>query len=133
MRAIRVASAALLGIGALALTGCTGPVANGDGGIGGFGYNVQPASVEPGGRLNLPVQGCNDNATVYSGAFEAVTIPRGRGSGTALVDRNVRPGEMYDVTFQCGRRYDTGDSPSRPGAGTTATAVDTAATTAVVA
>jgi hypothetical protein len=103
MRAIRVASAALLGIGALTATACAPAAARGDGGHARFDYNVEPNSVHPGGRINLPVRGCDDDATVYSGAFDnAVTIPRGRTSGTATVGRDARPGTTYDVMFQCG-------------------------------
>jgi hypothetical protein len=104
MRAIRVASAALLGISALTVTACTTAAAHG-GGYSEFNYNVEPNSIAPGGRINLPVRGCDDDATVYSGAFDnAVTIPRGRGAATATVGRDARPGTTYDVTFQCGHR-----------------------------
>jgi hypothetical protein len=106
MRAIRAASAALLGIGALTLTACTSAVANDDGGsLSSFGYNLQPTTIEPGGRLTLPVRGCGENATVFSGVFDTVTVPRGRDSATTTVDWNARPGTTYDVTFQCGRRF----------------------------
>ncbi|MGV9245290.1 hypothetical protein [Streptomyces sp. NPDC003710] len=103
MRAIRVASVALLGVTAL---GCAGPgtVSQGQGNLNSFGYDLQPARIGPGERVNLPVKGCDDNATVHSDAFDTVTIPKGRTYATAVVNRNARPGTDYDVTFQCGRQ-----------------------------
>lgn len=105
MRAIRAISAALLGVGALTLTACTTAVASGDVGNAAFGYNLDPETVSPGGRISLPVRGCNGDATVVSGVFDRVTIPKGRASATATVDRDARPGTSYDVTFQCGHEY----------------------------
>ncbi|MEV6741903.1 hypothetical protein AB0N14_35425 [Streptomyces sp. NPDC051104] len=108
MRAIRLASAAMLGVSALALTACTTAVARGgEAGAGhsGFSYNLEPAAVAPGGRINLPVRGCNGDAKVFSGAFDDdVTIPRGRNSATVTVGRNALPGTTFDVLFQCGHQ-----------------------------
>ncbi|MFF4211831.1 hypothetical protein ACFYZE_21255 [Streptomyces sp. NPDC001796] len=106
MRAIRLASAAVLGVSALALTACTTAVARGgDAGHSSFSYNLEPAAVAPGGRINLPVRGCNGDAKVFSGAFDDdVTIPKGRKSATVRVDRDALPGTTFDVLFQCGHQ-----------------------------
>ncbi|GAA3871913.1 hypothetical protein [Streptomyces lannensis] len=105
MPAIRALSAAMLGLGALALTACTSATAGDDVGNPGFGYNLQPETVAPGGRLSLPVQGCKEEATVTSGVFQTVTVPKGGTSATAVIDRNARPGTSYDVAFRCGHEY----------------------------
>ncbi|MGW7671815.1 hypothetical protein ACWGJX_32620, partial [Streptomyces sp. NPDC054775] len=105
MPAIRALSAAMLGLGALALTACTSAAAGDDVGNPGFGYNLQPETVAPGGRLSLPVQGCKEEATVTSGVFQTVTVPKGGTSATAVIDRNARPGTSYDVAFRCGHEY----------------------------
>ncbi|GAA3815649.1 hypothetical protein [Streptomyces chiangmaiensis] len=105
MRAIRALSAATLGLSALALTACTSAAASDDVGNPTFGYNLQPDTIAPGGRLSLPVQGCKEEATVTSGVFQTVTIPKGGTSATAVIDRNARPGTSYDVTFRCGHQY----------------------------
>ncbi|MDT0469555.1 hypothetical protein [Streptomyces gibsoniae] len=103
MRAIRVASVALLGVTALACT-APGSVAGGGGNYNSFGYDLQPTRIGPGERVNLPIRGCQDNATVFSDAFDTVTIPKGRSAATATVNKNARPGADYDVTFQCGHQ-----------------------------
>ena len=50
----------------------------------------------------LRVNGCHHRTTVSSGVFDTVTIPRRQSSATATVDRDARPGAVYEVTFQCG-------------------------------
>ena len=104
MRAIRVASAALLGITALALTA---PVAiardDGTRDITSFGFDVSPTTIAAGGRVTVSVNGCKSDAKVSSGVFDTVTIPRGQGSATAIVDWDAKPGAVYEVTFQCGK------------------------------
>ncbi|MGA6221887.1 hypothetical protein ACPESV_16345 [Streptomyces umbrinus] len=104
MRAIRVASAALLGMTALTLTA---PVAaaRDDGeerNITSFGFNVSPTTIAAGGRVSLSVNGCKSDTKVSSGVFDTVTIPKGQGSATATVDWDAKPGAVYEVTFQCG-------------------------------
>ncbi|MCH0564538.1 MULTISPECIES: hypothetical protein [unclassified Streptomyces] len=104
MHAIRVATAALLGAGALALSA---PVAVATGGsdITPFGFSVTPSTVAAGGRVELQVErdhgGCKGPVTVTSGVFDTVTIRRGHSSATATVDRDARPGAEYRVTFTC--------------------------------
>ncbi|MEU6219003.1 hypothetical protein ABZ845_15975 [Streptomyces sp. NPDC047022] len=106
MRAIRAISATLLGVGALAsLTACTTAAASNNVSGAAFSYKLTPETVSPGGRLSLPVRGCNGDATVVSGVFSQVTIPKGQSTATATVDKNARPGTSYDVTFQCGHEY----------------------------
>ncbi|WP_405877858.1 hypothetical protein OG762_04025 [Streptomyces sp. NBC_01136] len=115
MHAIGVASAALLGVTALTLSASAALAGNGDeSGDGGrdsgrgnsnitsFGFNVQPQTIEAGGRLRLNAESCNSVARVSSEVFDAVSIPRGQSSATALIDRGVRAGAVYEVTFQCG-------------------------------
>ncbi|SEF15734.1 hypothetical protein [Streptomyces sp. Ag109_O5-10] len=112
MRPIRVASAALLGLGALALcapvilasdTGGSGR----DGGRAGdtsFGFRITPTTVTAGGRVSLHLDrgsGCRGAATVTSGLFDTVRIPSGRNSGTATVDRTAKSQSSYRVTFNC--------------------------------
>ncbi|MET7697444.1 hypothetical protein [Streptomyces sp. NPDC005485] len=110
MRAIRVASAALLGMTALTFTA---PVAvagdghgdgHGDGNnnITSFGFSVQPSTIAAGGRVTLSVDGCGHDAKVSSGVFDTVTIPKGQPSATTMVDWDAKPGALYEVTFQCG-------------------------------
>ncbi|MDQ0947841.1 hypothetical protein QFZ24_001764 [Streptomyces phaeochromogenes] len=103
MRAIRVASAALLGMTALTLTA---PVAaardDGERNITSFGFNVSPTTIAAGGRVSLSVNGCKSDTKVSSGVFDTVTIPKGQGSATATVDWDAKPGAVYEVTFQCG-------------------------------
>ncbi|WP_406432726.1 hypothetical protein OHB00_08080 [Streptomyces sp. NBC_00631] len=110
MRAIRVTSAALLGVGALALSA---PVIlasdSGDRGGGGrkgtpFGFRVTPTTVTAGGRVSLHLDrdgGCRGAATVTSGAFDTVRIPSERDSVTATVDPDAKSQASYRVTFNC--------------------------------
>lgn len=106
MRAIRVASAALLGVSALAFS-APAAVAKGDGNhnITPFGFSVLPSTIAAGGQVTLQVErndgGCKGPATVSSGVFDTVTIPRGRSSATAMVDWDAKPGAVYQVTFTC--------------------------------
>ncbi|MEV0977219.1 hypothetical protein [Streptomyces sp. NPDC049915] len=105
MRAIRVASAALLSLGALALT-APGAVAQGDGSnITPFGFGVVPSTVSAGGQVILQVDrgrgGCRGAVTVSSDVFDTVTIAPRLSSATATVDRDARPGAVYQVTFTC--------------------------------
>ena len=114
MHAIRVASAALLGVTALTLSASAALAGNGDGNSDGgrdggrgnnitsFGFNVQPQSVAAGGRLRLNAESCDSVTRVSSEVFDTVTIPKGQSSATALIDGDARAGAVYQVTFQCG-------------------------------
>ncbi|MDC2954152.1 hypothetical protein PO587_06765 [Streptomyces gilvifuscus] len=104
MRAIRVASAALLGVGALAFSAA--PAAANDGGnVTPFGFSVLPTTIAAGGqitfRLDRDSGGCKGSVTVSSAVFDTVTIPRGRSSGTATVDVDAKATAVYQVTFSC--------------------------------
>ncbi|MFF3984480.1 hypothetical protein ACFY0B_07680 [Streptomyces sp. NPDC001797] len=112
MRAIRVASAALLGLGAFAL--CAPVILASDTAGGGrdggrasdtsFGFRITPTTVTAGGRVSLHLDrgsGCRGAATVTSGLFDTVRIPSGRDSGTATVDRTAKSQSSYRVTFNC--------------------------------
>ncbi|MEU9190409.1 hypothetical protein AB0D14_39010 [Streptomyces sp. NPDC048484] len=130
MRAIRVASAALLGMTALTLTT---PVAvaeghgDGDGdsdrNITSFGFDVSPSTIAAGGRVTLSVNDCESETQVTSGVFDTVTLHRGQSTGSATVDWDAEPGAVYKVTFRCGHESGhtdltiaTGrpDDPTRP-------------------
>ncbi|MFI1029077.1 hypothetical protein [Streptomyces sp. NPDC020951] len=105
MRAIRVASAALLGV--TALTFCaSAAVADDDHYVMSNGYSVLPSAVAAGGQVTVEVDrhtsGCRSSVTVTSEVFDAVVIPRGSSSAVVLVDRDARAGASYRVTFSCG-------------------------------
>ncbi|MDL5205168.1 hypothetical protein [Streptomyces sp. ALI-76-A] len=99
MRAIRVASAALLGVCALALTS---PAAHARAESTGFRVGVLPQTVAAGGQVTLRATGCHQDVFVSSGVFDDVTIRKGRTTATATVDRDAKPGALYEVTFHCG-------------------------------
>ncbi|MFC8195000.1 hypothetical protein ACFWBR_10360 [Streptomyces sp. NPDC060006] len=103
MRAIRVVSAALLGMTALTLT-APAAVAGEDAEreITSFGFDVAPSTIAAGGRVTLSVNGCRSDTKVTSGVFDTVTIHKGQGTGTATVDWEAKPGAVYEVKFQCG-------------------------------
>jgi hypothetical protein len=109
MHAIRVASAALLGLTALT---CSAPAAlASDGGddnhyVMSNGYDVLPSAIAAGGQVTLRVDrvasGCGRSVTVSSPVFDTVAIARGSSSAVTLVDRDARVGGSYRVTFVCG-------------------------------
>ncbi|MEU4492279.1 hypothetical protein AB0F96_02165 [Streptomyces sp. NPDC023998] len=98
MRAIRVASAALLGVASLALTAPTATAAD-DKGTSPI-FTITPSTVSPGGRVTLSASGCNTTATAASGVFDTVSISPGSSAG-ATVDLDARPGAQYSVQFNC--------------------------------
>ncbi|MFE9926220.1 hypothetical protein ACFYQA_33050 [Streptomyces sp. NPDC005774] len=104
MHAIRVASAALLGVGALALAPAPGAVAV-DGDATPFGFGLRPALVEPGDLITLRVDRtggeCEGRATVSSPVLDTVTIPKNRSKATTEVYRDARPGAVHQVAFTC--------------------------------
>ncbi|WP_329025509.1 hypothetical protein [Streptomyces sp. NBC_00690] len=99
MRAIRAASAALLG--ATALGWAAAPLAAAADTQASIYFTVSPSTVAPGGRVALSASGCNTTATASSGIFDAVTIRPGT-SAVATVDPAARPGAQYSVQFTCG-------------------------------
>ncbi|WP_030572312.1 hypothetical protein [Streptomyces aureocirculatus] len=110
MRAIRVASAALLTATTLALTAPPASAARtGEENITSFGFRVTPAAIAAGGQVTLSVDGCEHNTKVTSGIFDDVTIPKGQASATAKVFWDAKPGAMYEVTFACGQESGTTD------------------------
>ncbi|MFE5812260.1 hypothetical protein ACFQ6S_02425 [Streptomyces sp. NPDC056479] len=117
MHAIRVASAALLGVSALAMTA---PAALAQDDDSGFWAGVRPTTVERGGQVRLRATGCEQSVTVSSGVFDTVTIHRGRTTAWATVDRDARPGAVYEVSFYCGTFWQSvdltiaGGRPDRP-------------------
>ncbi|WP_330262952.1 hypothetical protein [Streptomyces griseorubiginosus] len=103
MRAIRVASAALLGMTALALS-APAAVAKSDN-ITPFGFSVLPSTIAAGGEVALLLErdhgGCKGSATVTSAVFDTITIPSHKSQAIAVVDWDARPGAVYRVTFTC--------------------------------
>ncbi|MEU5160869.1 hypothetical protein AB0G74_14860 [Streptomyces sp. NPDC020875] len=98
MRAIRAATAALLGASVLALAA---PVALAGGNGGDPLFAVAPSTVAPGGRVALSANGCASTATATSGVFDSASIRPG-GSTTVTVDRDARRGAQYSIRFSCG-------------------------------
>ncbi|MFJ5840091.1 hypothetical protein ACIQGO_25610 [Streptomyces shenzhenensis] len=106
MRAIRVASAALLGPGALVLCASAAMAEDGGGSrtVTPFGFGVEPSTVAAGSKVTLRLDrndGCTGGATVTSDIFDTVRIPSGRSSATTTVGTDVRSGTSYRVTFSC--------------------------------
>ncbi|MFJ9348527.1 hypothetical protein [Streptomyces sp. NPDC101237] len=110
MHAIRLASAALLGIGALVLgapAALTDDEGHGDSDAGrqaSFGVRVTPSTVSAGGRISLQVsrdETCRGAATVSSDVFDTVRIPQGRDSVAATVHPDARSRTSYRVTVDC--------------------------------
>ncbi|MFE4857161.1 hypothetical protein [Streptomyces sp. NPDC056670] len=104
MGAIRIASATLLGAAALSLAAPTAATAA-DGSTGGsnitpFAFSVTPSVSAPGGQVTLNVTGCSSAATVSSGVFDTVTVPKDS-SRNATVDWDAKRGASYTVTFSC--------------------------------
>lgn len=103
MRAIRVASVALLSTAALALAA---PMASAnDGGnmanVTSFGFTLSPATVAPGGTVTLNATGCKEPLVkVSSGVFDTVELKAGK-PAIAKVDSDAKPGAQYVVTFDC--------------------------------
>ncbi|MEW2635482.1 hypothetical protein AB0903_28525 [Streptomyces sp. NPDC048389] len=124
MRAIRAASAALLGAAALAVTAAPTAMAVNNTP---YDFNVTPSTVAAGGRVTLTAGGCPSSATVTSAVFDTVTVPR-NGAATAVVDWDARPGAVYTVQFNCVGRIGTlnltisGGTPSPTATSTRTTA-----------
>ncbi|MFF3334587.1 hypothetical protein ACFYWX_34460 [Streptomyces sp. NPDC002888] len=106
MRAIPVASAALLGVGALASCAPGVVAGHGDHYVMSVGYDVLPSTIAAGGQVSLLVDrdtsGCRGRVTVSSEVFDTVTIAPRSTRATALVARDATPGAVYRVTFMCG-------------------------------
>ncbi|MFI6284136.1 hypothetical protein ACIBCM_05140 [Streptomyces sp. NPDC051018] len=108
MRAIRAASAALLGAAALALPALAlsaPPAAASEDGKATV-FSVNPSTVAPGGRVTLSANACTTTATASSGVFDTVTIRPGT-TVTATVDPGARRGAQYAVQFTCGSQRGT--------------------------
>ncbi|MEV6617375.1 hypothetical protein AB0N31_26675 [Streptomyces sp. NPDC051051] len=104
MHAIRAASAALLGLGALALPAQPAVAADG-GGTTPFGFSVLPSTITAGGQVTLRIDrsngGCKGDVTITSGIFDSVRIAAHRSSTTTTVDFDLKVGAVYRVTFTC--------------------------------
>ncbi|WP_308108472.1 hypothetical protein [Streptomyces antimicrobicus] len=94
-----------------------------------FAFAVTPSTVAPGGQVVLSVSGCNAAyATVSSGVFDSVAIPRGE-TVRVTVDRDARRGAQYSVSFTCNGETGSTDltiagGVSTPTTSSTATARD---------
>ncbi|MFJ3921536.1 hypothetical protein [Streptomyces sp. NPDC090022] len=109
MGAIRTSATALFSAGAaggLLVLGALGMPAGATGippgaPVTSFGFAITPSTVAPGGQAVLSVTGCNAAyATVSSGVFDSVSIPRGQ-TVRVTVDRDARRGALYSVSFTC--------------------------------
>ncbi|MER5460069.1 hypothetical protein ABT010_05135 [Streptomyces sp. NPDC002668] len=100
MRAIRVASFALIGTAALAIG--TPAAADDDGNdMTSFDFTASPATVAPGGTVTLHATECEAPAvTASSGVFKTVTLNEGR-PATTKIAADAKPDAKYDVTFVC--------------------------------
>ena len=103
MRAIRVASAALLGVSALAFIALRPPARAATA----SGFRLQrPALDRRGGRAGDAARdatGDQGEATVSSAVFD--TSPSAQGPAPRprpTVDWDAKPGAVYEVTFDCG-------------------------------
>ncbi|MBW5486724.1 hypothetical protein [Streptomyces bambusae] len=96
-----------------------------------FGFAVTPSTVAPGGQVVLSVTGCNAAyATVSSGVFDSVAVPRGQ-TVRVTVDRDARRGAVYSVSFTCSGETGSADltiagGTTRPTTSSTVTATATA-------
>ncbi|MBT2525131.1 hypothetical protein J7E91_06685 [Streptomyces sp. ISL-99] len=98
MRAIRVTSAAALGLAALSLTI---PAASAvDNKVPTLVGTATPSTIAPGGQVTLSLSGCDGEADVSSAVFDVVRISQGR-PATATVDWDAKRGAMYRVTYTC--------------------------------
>ncbi|MEV8309268.1 hypothetical protein AB0P36_18435 [Streptomyces flavidovirens] len=98
MRAIRVTSAAALGLAALSLTA---PAASAvDNKVPAVVGTATPSTIAPGGQVTLFVSGCTGGADASSAVFDTVSIPQG-GTATATVDWDAKRGAMYTITYTC--------------------------------
>ncbi|MFF4345991.1 hypothetical protein [Streptomyces sp. NPDC001530] len=106
MHAIRVASAALLGVTALTFTAPLAAASVADeNNVTPFGFSVQPSTIVAGGQVSLLLNRddgrCKGIATVSSGVFDTVTLRAGQSSARTAVDVDARAGAVYEVTFRC--------------------------------
>ncbi|MFB7645864.1 hypothetical protein ACFC0S_01305 [Streptomyces sp. NPDC056084] len=126
MGAIRIASATLLGAAAaLSLAAPTATAAGGTAGgsnITPFGFSVTPSLIAPGGQVTLNVTGCSTEATVSSGVFDTVTVPKDS-SRNATVDWDAKRGAAYTVTFSCDGARGTSQLTISGGSPTTSSTV----------
>ncbi|WP_329222894.1 hypothetical protein OG352_36885 [Streptomyces sp. NBC_01485] len=108
MRAIRVASAALLGVTALTFSAPAAVASDGDDNhyVMSNGYTALPSTIVAGGQVTLQVDrsasGCRSSVTVSSEVFGTVVIPKGSSSAVALIHWEAKAGASYRVTFGCG-------------------------------
>ncbi|MGP3967708.1 LPXTG cell wall anchor domain-containing protein [Streptomyces sp. 6N223] len=108
-----------------------------------FSVSVSPSSVQPGGAVDLTVDGCTDfEAFAESAVFDRIGLGMAGEiqSARTTVDADARVGAQYEVAFSCGDETATAVltivSPttptSTPTATTTATATATATATSTV-
>ncbi|HET6859962.1 MAG TPA: hypothetical protein VFH94_23070 [Streptomyces sp.] len=117
MRAIRLASAAALGIAALSLTA---PTASADDhkAAAAVRGTITPSTIAAGGQVTLAVPGCAGTATADSGVFDTTSIPTGT-TKAVTVFTDAKPAAVYAVTFTCNGVTSTADLTIAGGAPTT--------------
>ncbi|MDJ0465320.1 hypothetical protein [Streptomyces sp. H27-C3] len=117
MRAIRLASAAALGIAALSLAA---PSASADDqkAAAPVRGTITPSTIAAGGQVTLAVPGCAGNATADSGVFDTTTIPTGTAKAVSVFT-DAKPAAVYTVTFTCNGVTSTSELTIAGGAPTT--------------
>ncbi|MGK5531076.1 hypothetical protein [Streptomyces sp. URMC 129] len=100
-----------------------------------FGFSVSPASVRPGGAVDLTVTNCTRfEATAESAVFDKITLGMAGAlqSARTTVDADARVGSRHNVTFTCGSETGTATLTIAAATGTptpTATATPTGTAT----
>ncbi|GAA2926603.1 hypothetical protein [Streptomyces enissocaesilis] len=117
MRAIRLTSAAALGLAALSFTTPAATAVDGKAPV--VSGTATPSTIAPGGQITLAVTGCNGDAIASSAVFDPTRIPMG-GTATATVDWDARRGAVYLVTYACNGETDTSDLTITGGSSPTA-------------
>jgi hypothetical protein len=101
-----------------------------------FSVSVSPSSVQPGGAVDLTVDGCTDSeAFAESAVFDRMGLgmPGEIQSASTTIDSDARVGAQYEVVFTCGDETATAVlTIVSPTATPTATATATATATSTV-
>ncbi|MFF2850941.1 hypothetical protein ACFVT5_32095 [Streptomyces sp. NPDC058001] len=104
MRAIRVASAVVMGVTTIALTApAASALITGDHDSDPFQVGAEPRTIAAGGRVMLNATGCEGDTTVTAGVFDTVTLRKGGRPAPATIDRDARQGASYSVAFRCSK------------------------------
>lgn len=102
MRLMSLAWVALLGTAAYAFGGPSVLAGGVENDAAPFGLDL-PSSIAPGGRMDLHLDRsqCQGLATIASGIFDTVKIPKERDTASVTVNSGARPGAAYRITVDC--------------------------------